>query len=168
MKQHELRAPRGARKQRKRVGRGTGSGRGKTAGRGMQGQRSRSGHGISPTFEGGQRPLVLRMPTKRGFTNIFRIDYCVVNLGRLAGVFEAGDMVTPQILRERRIVRNLNRPIKILGSGELDRPLHFYVHAFSTAAQQKIEAAGGTCTVLDPQLQDYPASSELGEVIEEA
>ncbi len=163
MKQHELRPPRGARKRRKRVGRGYGSGRGKTAGRGMMGQRSRSGHGIRPTFEGGQRPLVQRLPTKRGFTNIFRIAYRPVNVGRLAEVFAAGAVVTPQRLRETRVLRNLKMPVKVLGEGELDRPLHVYAHAFSSQARAKIEAAGGSCTVLDPELTDLPPKVLAGE-----
>ena len=100
MKQHELRPPRGAKSARKRVGRGPGSGRGKTAGRGMSGQRSRSSVGLRPTFEGGQRPLVQRLPTKRGFHNPFRIAYTVVNVGRLAEVFAAGATVTPELLRD--------------------------------------------------------------------
>ncbi|MBN1484954.1 MAG: 50S ribosomal protein L15 [Chloroflexia bacterium] len=168
MKQHELRPPHGSRKKRKRVGRGTGSGRGKTAGRGMMGQRARSGHGIRPTFEGGQRPLVQRLPMKRGFTNIFRIEYSVINVGRLAEVFAPGETITPLLLKQRRVIRNLNRPIKILGEGELDRPLHIYVHGFSSSAQEKIEAAGGSCTVLDPQLLEYdhPADAELAEVVD--
>lgn len=163
MKQHELRPPRGAKKARKRVGRGYGSGRGKTSGRGMMGQRSRSNHGIRPTFEGGQRPLVQRLPMKRGFTNIFRIAYAPVNVGRLATVFEPEDVVTPRILKQRRVLRHLREPVKILGDGELDRPLHVYAHDFSVSAKAKIEATGGTWTVLDPELLDVPE-----QLIEEA
>lgn len=152
MKQHELRPPRGAKKARRRVGRGPGSGRGKTAGRGMDGQRSRSGVGLRPTFEGGQRPLVQRLPTKRGFHNPFRIAYTVVNVGRLAEVFEAGATVTPQVLYEFRVVRNLNRPVKVLGEGDMPGALHVHAHAFSESARSKITAAGGSCTVLDLQI----------------
>jgi len=152
VKQHELRPPRGAVKARKRVGRGIGSGRGKTAGRGMNGQRSRSSVGLRPTFEGGQRPLVQRLPMKRGFHNPFRIEYTVVNVGRLAEVFEAGATVTPQLLYELRVVRNLNRPVKILGEGEMPGAMHIYAHAFSESARSKIMAAGGSCTLLDRQI----------------
>ncbi len=154
MKQHELRPPRGAVKARKRVGRGIGSGRGKTAGRGMSGQRSRSNVGLRPTFEGGQRPLVQRLPEKRGFHNPFRVEYTVVNVGRLAEAFPEGTTITPQALYESRVVRNLNHPVKILGYGELGAVLHVQAHAFSESAQAKITAAGGTCTVLDPQILD--------------
>ena len=154
MKQHELRPPRGAVKARKRVGRGAGSGHGKTAGRGMSGQRSRSNPGISPLFEGGQRPLVQRMPTKRGFHNPFRVEYSAVNVGRLAEAFAAGATITPRVLWERRVVRRLDRPVKILGNGELDSPIHVYAHAFSESARRKITAAGGTCTVLDLEVLD--------------
>ncbi|MGB9723567.1 MAG: 50S ribosomal protein L15 [Chloroflexia bacterium] len=164
MKQHELWPPRGATKARKRVGRGHGSGHGKTAGRGMSGQRSRSHHGISPTFEGGQLPLVRRLPYKRGFHNPFRVEYSVVHLGRLAELFPAGSTVTPRLLREMRVVRHRNRPVKVLGEGEAAGPLHVYAHAFSESARQKIEAAGGTCTVLDPQVWDVPVEGAGREV----
>jgi large subunit ribosomal protein L15 len=157
VKQHELRPPRGAKKARKRVGRGYGSGRGKTSGRGMMGQRARSNHGIRPSFEGGQRPLVQRLPTKRGFTNIFRVEYSAVNVGRLARAFQPGTTVTPSVLKECRVVRNLNRPVKILGGGELEGALHVFAHAFSESARDKITAAGGTCTVLDPEVMDIAA-----------
>lgn len=156
MKQHQLRPPRGAKKTRKRVGRGQGSGYGKTAGRGMSGQRSRSGHGIRPFFEGGQRPLVQRLPTKRGFSNIFRIAFSVVNVSRLGELFEPETVVTPHLLKERRVLRNLNRPVKILGDGDLEVPLHVFAHAFSSGALSKITAAGGSCTLLDPELVHAP------------
>ena len=154
MKQHDLRPPRGATHRRKRVGRGIGSGHGKTGGRGMMGQRARSNPGISPLFEGGQRPLVQRLPTKRGFHNPFRIEYHAVNVGRLAEIFPTGSIVTPRILWERRVVRHLRQPVKILGNGDLDSPLHVYAHAFSESARQKIIAAGGSCTVLDLEMLD--------------
>jgi large subunit ribosomal protein L15 len=123
----------------------------------MSGQRSRSHHGISPTFEGGQLPLVRRLPYKRGFHNPFRVEYSVVNVGRLAELFPNGGVVTPRLLREMRVVRHRNRPVKVLGEGETTVPLHIYAHAFSESARQKIESAGGTCTVLDPQVWDVPA-----------
>jgi len=154
VKQHELRPPRGAVKARKRVGRGIGSGYGKTAGRGMNGQRSRSGVGLRPTFEGGQRPLVQRLPMKRGFHNPFRTEYAVINVGRLAEVFEDGSTVTPQLLYEFRVLRNLNFPVKILGEGELAGALNVYAHAFSESARSKITEAGGSCTILDPQIME--------------
>ncbi len=163
MRQHELRAPRGAKKARKRVGRGPGSGRGKTAGRGMMGQRSRSHHGIRPTFEGGQRPLTQRLPEKRGFRNLFRVEYSVVNVGRLAELFPAGATVTPAALLERRVLRNLKQPVKILGHGDLETALHVHAHAFSESARAKIAAAGGTCTVLDPALASGAAEPAGGE-----
>ncbi len=156
MKQHELRPPEGAKKDRKRVGRGTGSGHGKTSGRGMSGQRSRSNHGIRPYFEGGQLPLVRRLPKKRGFTNIFRIPYRVVNVGRLAELFQPGETVTPRLLVQRGVVRNLKFPVKVLGEGDIAQPLHIYAHAFSESARSKVLAAGGSCTLLDPEVFDVP------------
>lgn len=163
MRQHELRPPRGAKKARKRVGRGNGSKRGTYSGRGRGGQRSRSNPGIDRTFEGGQRPLVQRMPAKRGFHNPFRLEYSVVNVSRLAEAFEPDALITPRLLQQRRVVRNLNQPIKILGEGELDRPLRVYAHKFSASAQQKIEAAGGSCTVLDLELIDIPEQAPVEE-----
>ncbi len=159
MKQHELRAPRGAKKAAKRVGRGHGSGHVKTAGRGMSGQRSRSNVGLRPTFEGGQRPLVQRMPVKRGFHNIFRVEYAVVNLGRLAEIFPAGSTITPETLRQMRVLRNLDRPLKILGAGELAGPLNVHAHAFSDSAREKITAAGGSWTLLDREVVDDTTES---------
>jgi large subunit ribosomal protein L15 len=127
----------------------------------MSGQRSRSNAGISPTFEGGQRPLVQRLPMKRGFHNPFRIEYTVVNVGRLAGVFPAGTTVTPRLLHEFRVVRSLNHPVKILGHGELAQVLDVHAHAFSEGARAKIIAAGGTCTLLDPQIVEEAAPGEV-------
>ncbi len=144
MKLHDLSPAAGSKRSRKRIGRGPGSGTGKTAGRGHNGQRSRSGFSQRFGFEGGQMPLVRRVP-KRGFNNIFRVEYAVVNLSRLAE-FE-GD-VTPEILVEHGVVRK-GRPVKILGNGELDRALKVSAHKFSKAARDKIEAAGGSCEVLD-------------------
>jgi len=140
MKLHELSPAPGSRKSRKRVGRGPGSGLGKTAGRGHKGQKSRSGHSQRPGFEGGQMPLVRRVP-KRGFTNIFRTEYAVVNLSTLA---DLEGTIDPQVLREKGLVRK-GRPVKILGSGELSKALVVRAHNFSATARAKIEAAGGTC-----------------------
>ena len=142
----DLRPAAGATHSRKRVGRGPGSGHGKTAGRGNKGQKSRSGYRHQRGFEGGQMPLHRRVP-KRGFTNIFRVEYDVVNLGAL-DVFEAGDTITPEKLAERRLARG-RRPVKILGDGELKKALTVSAHKFSASARSRIEAAGGTCEVLD-------------------
>ncbi len=142
MKLHDLRPTPGARKKRTRVGRGIAAGKGKTAGRGTKGQKARSGGAKPPYFEGGQLPLVRRLPFKRGFTNIFRIEYQEVNLDRL-DVFEPGEEVTPEKLAERGLIRKADRPVVILGRGELDRPLTVKAHRFSKSASAKIEAAGG-------------------------
>ena len=144
MKLHELGPKKGSRFKRKRIGRGPGSGTGKTAGRGHKGQRSRSGFSQRFGFEGGQMPLVRRVP-KRGFTNIFRIEYTVVNLSRLEG-FE-GD-VTPETLAAKGLARS-GRLVKILGDGEFSTKLNVSAHKFSKTARAKIEAAGGTCEVLE-------------------
>lgn len=143
MKLHELSPAKGSKKDRKRVGRGPGSGLGKTAGRGHKGQRSRSGYSRRPGFEGGQMPLVRRVP-KRGFTNIFRVEFAVVNLQDLAEIAaETGNEVTPESLADAGRVRR-GRPVKVLGNGEIDRALTVKAHAFSASARQKIEGAGGT------------------------
>lgn len=157
MKLHDLRPPEGAHRKSKRVGRGHGSGKGKTAGRGMMGQKSRSGPGPYRTFEGGQNRLVKRMPFKRGFTNIFRIEYETVNVGRLA-TWPADVAVTPETLAERRLVRRKKLPVKILGDGELNRPLVVHAHKFSASARQKIEAAGGTVVELPFTIERHSRS----------
>lgn len=133
----------GSRKARKRVGRGDGSGHGTYSGRGCKGQKSRAGYRMKPGFEGGQLPLIKRLPRKRGFTNIFRIEYSVVNLTRL-NVFEPESEVDLEKLITAGIVKSLRRPVKILGEGDIDRPLSVKAHKFSAAARTKIEAAGGT------------------------
>ncbi len=142
MRQHELASASGSRKNRKRVGRGNGSGHGTYSGRGCKGQKSRSGYRIRPGFEGGQLPLIKRLPRKRGFTNIFRIEYSVVSIGKL-NTFEVGSEVTPERLRAAGMVSSLRRPVKILADGEIDRPIVVRVNKFSAAAKVKIEAAGG-------------------------
>ena len=129
----------------KRVGRGPGSGLGKTSGRGHKGAQSRSGYHFKRGFEGGQMPLHRRVP-KRGFTNIFRIEYDIVNLADLDR-FEAGQKVTPVELSAMRLARK-SRPVKILGDGEIQKALNVYAHKFSASAQAKIEAAGGRCEVI--------------------
>ncbi|MDQ6891416.1 MAG: 50S ribosomal protein L15 [Acidobacteriota bacterium] len=143
---HDLRPAPGSTHYQKRVGRGPGSGHGKTAGRGSKGQKSRSGYRHQRGFEGGQMPLHRRVP-KRGFTNIFRVEYDVINLSDLAG-FEAGQAVTFETLVERRLARK-SRPVKILGDGEIGKALTVSAHKFSASAQAKIEAAGGHCEVIE-------------------
>lgn len=143
MKLHELQAPKGARKSRKRVGRGIAAGQGKTAGRGTKGQGSRSGGTKGPYFEGGQLPLVRRLPVKRGFTNIFKVQYVPINLYRLEE-FEADAEISPATLAAAGIVKSAELPIAILGHGELDRPLVIKAHRFSSSARAKIEEAGGS------------------------
>jgi large subunit ribosomal protein L15 len=141
----DLRPAPGATRARKRVGRGPGSGHGKTAGRGHKGQKSRSGYRHQRGFEGGQMPLHRRVP-KRGFTNIFRVEYDVVNVGAL-DAFEAGESITPAKLAERRLAHP-RRPVKILGDGKLAKALTVSAHKFSASARSSIEAAGGSCEVL--------------------
>jgi large subunit ribosomal protein L15 len=143
---NKLTPPKGANRKSKRVGRGIGGGHGKTATRGYKGQKSRSGTSIRPGFEGGQMPLHRRLP-KRGFTNIFRKEYSVVNLDQLAA-FEAGAEVTPLALKERGIVRKLKDGLKILAAGELKHPLRVSAHKFSKSAIEKIQKAGGTVEVI--------------------
>lgn len=144
---HNLKPERGAPRGRKRVGRGPGSGKGKTSGRGEKGQNSRSGGGVPPWFEGGQMPLQRRIP-KRGFKNRNRVEYQVVNVGDLHVL--AGD-ATPETLREAGLIRTLRNRVKILGGGEVADPIHCTVHAVSAAARAKIEAAGGSVTILSPR-----------------
>jgi len=141
-----LKPPKGAKRSRKRVGRGQGSGNGKTAGRGHKGAQSRSGYKQKRGFEGGQMPLHRRLP-KRGFHNLFRVEYSVVNLDVLEERFEAGTVVTPDLLVERRLV-NGRRPVKVLGRGDIQKALTVQVHKFSGKAAEKIQAAGGTAEKL--------------------
>ena len=143
MKLHDLRPAEGSKHRRRRVGRGISAGQGKTAGRGTKGQGARTGAGINPYFEGGQLPLVRRLPHTRGFTNIHRVEYAPVNLDALNAKFDAGSQVTPEELFARGLV-NTSAPIKILGRGELTKSLTVKAHAFSDSAKEKIAAAGGT------------------------
>ncbi len=136
-----LKPPRGSRHRKVRVGRGMGSKLGKTSGAGNKGQKSRKGYSQRPGFEGGQMPLHRRIP-KRGFHNPFGKDYAVVNLESL-NIFAAGDVVTPDSLRERGLARSATRPVKILGDGELNTSLTVRAHAFSKSAEEKIARAGG-------------------------
>lgn len=150
MRLHDLTPPPGSRKRSRRVGRGSGSGRGTYAGRGLKGQKARAGGGVAPYFEGGQLPLVKRLPHKRGFTNIFRLEHAEINVGRLNG-FAAESEVTPQALAASGLIKSaVKQPIKILGDGELDRALTVHAHRFSATARQKIEAAGGAAVELTP------------------
>jgi large subunit ribosomal protein L15 len=136
----------GSTKKRKRVGRGDGSGHGKTSCRGHKGQGARSGGGTRPGFEGGQMPLVRRVP-KRGFHNQFRQSTAVVNLGQLE-IFDSGSEVTPEILLERRLIRRRGEPVKILAEGSLTKPLTVKAHAFSSKAKEKIESLGGKAELI--------------------
>ncbi|RLE32033.1 MAG: 50S ribosomal protein L15 [Acidobacteria bacterium] len=144
MELHNLRPAPGAKRPRKRVGRGPGSGNGKTAGRGHKGQKSRSGYSRRYGFEGGQMPLVRRIP-KRGFFNVFRVDYQVVNLRDLDRLFADGDEVNPTTLVEKGLIRRGPKPVKILATGDLSKKLSIVADKFSGSARSKIEAAGGTC-----------------------
>jgi large subunit ribosomal protein L15 len=142
-----LRPPKGAKRPKKRIGRGPGSGHGHTASRGHKGAKSRSGFRFKRGFEGGQMPLHRRVP-KRGFRNPFRVEYAVVNLDTLAEVFEAGSSVTPDLLRERGLVRKTGVRIKVLGRGDIAKKLTVQAHKFSGTAAEKIAAAGGVAEVL--------------------
>lgn len=150
MKEHELRPPAGARRPRKRVGRGTASGDGKTCGRGTKGQNSRSGGAKAPYFEGGQLPFVRRMPFKRGFVNIFRVPFSVINVADL-GRFEPGTKVTPELLAAAGLIKSLQAPVKVLGEGTLERALEVHAHSFSGSAQAKIQAAGGSAVLVEEE-----------------
>jgi large subunit ribosomal protein L15 len=143
MRHHELSPPKGWKKNRRRKGRGDGSGRGTYSGRGLKGQNSRSGGGVRPGFEGGQLPLVKALPAMRGFTNIFRKEYNVVNVDHLARLGSQAE-VTPEIMAANGLIRDTKSPVKVLGRGELDEPLVVKAHRFSDSARRKIEAAGGS------------------------
>lgn len=143
MMEHLLVPPRGARKARRPVGRGDAAGQGSYSGRGMKGQKSRSGGGPRPGFEGGQLPLIKGLPMKRGFVNLSKTYYSPVNLETLEG-FEAGALITPELLWRRGHLRNLKNPVKILGDGQLTKAVTVAAHKFSRSARARIEAAGGT------------------------
>ncbi len=146
MKLHGLRPPKAAKKKRKRVGRGIAAGQGKTAGRGVKGQKSRSGGGVRPYFEGGQLPLVRKLPFARGisFNNPWRMEYKPVNVKRLMAYFEDGAEVSPETLAQVGIIKSPRELVAILGEGELDRAYTVRTHRISASARQKIESAGGT------------------------
>jgi large subunit ribosomal protein L15 len=143
LRQNSIAPAPGSRKDRKRVGRGNGSGHGTYSGRGCKGQKARAGNNkVRPGFEGGQLPLIKRLPRKRGFTNIFRTEYSTVSVGAL-NAFDAGTEVTPEIMLVAGIIKSLSKPIKILADGDIDRALTVRANKFSAAARAKIEAAGG-------------------------
>lgn len=145
LKLHHLQPARGSKKKRIRVGRGEGGRRGKTAGRGTKGLKARGS--LRPGFEGGQMPIARRLPKLPGFKNPNRVEYAIVNLSAFTA-FEDGSEVTPETLRERGLIRHKGR-VKVLAEGDLDRVLTVKAHAFSTAAKEKIEEAGGSIEVLD-------------------
>ena len=147
MLQNELSPAPGSRKNRKRVGRGNGSGHGTFCGRGIKGQKSRSGVQLQRGFEGGQLPIIKRLPRKRGFHNIFRVEYSPVNVGSLEG-FEAGTEITPELMFEVGLTDSRTRPVKILADGEIQSAMNVKAHKFSEAAKAKIEAAGGKVEVI--------------------
>jgi large subunit ribosomal protein L15 len=163
MKLHDLKPAPGSRTAKTRVGRGIAAGKGKTAGRGTKGQKARAGGSIAPWFEGGQTPLHQRIPKLRGFKNRFKVEYEVVNVGAIAAVAERGAFetdphakgkaapitVNQDVLRAVGLVRTLNKPLKVLGGGELSTPLFVVADAFTASARTKIEAAGGSVTVLE-------------------
>jgi len=145
MELHDLHPAPGSTKNRKRVGRGHGSGVGKTSGRGQDGQASRPGGTKGPGFEGGQLPLYMRLPKLGGFTNINRQDYAVINVGRLEGVFESGDRIDAETLAEKGLIKSATKlPVKVLGNGELTKALTVAVDKVTAGAKEKIEKAGGT------------------------
>ncbi len=146
MKLHELAPSVGAKKKRKRIGRGPGSGHGKTATKGHKGLLARSGGGKRPGFEGGQMPLIRRLP-KQGFANPFRTEYAIVNLKALANL-GAVDPITPQVLIEAGLVKRKLQPVKILGQGDVGKPVVIQAHKFSKSAVEKIVAAGGRAEVI--------------------
>lgn len=147
MKLHDLRPAEGATKKRKRVGRGTGSGRGKTSTRGTKGQNARAGGGVRLVFEGGQLPLVKRLPKLRGFNNRFKVEYTAVNVDVLEEIFDANTVVSPDELAGVGLA-DKNDPIVVLARGEITKPMQLRVHRISTAAREKVEAAGGSVELL--------------------
>ncbi len=142
MMEHKVVPSPGARKARKRVGRGDSAGQGSTAGRGMKGQKSRSGSSIRAGFEGGQNQLIKGLPMKRGFNNIFKTYYSLISLETLE-TFDAGERITPELLRERGFLKSLKQPIKIVGDGQLTKAVTVAAHRFTGSAREKIEAANG-------------------------
>ena len=139
---NSLKPSRGANRKNKRVGRGIGTGHGKTSTRGYKGQKSRSGRDLRPGFEGGQLPIIKRLPWTRGFTNVAKIQYSGVNVGDLK-LFDTGSEVSPESMLDKGLVKSIKFPVKILGNGELEKSLTVRANKFSATAKTKIEAAGG-------------------------
>jgi len=155
-----LKPSQGSVKNRKRIGRGPGSGTGKTSGKGHKGQKARSGHHFKAWSEGGQMPLQRRLP-KRGFTNIFKIDYQEVNIRALATLGDSE--ITPDTMRDKGFASRKNKPIKVLGVGEIDRAIRVKAHAFSKSAREKIEKAGGTIEVIGLKASEKENTAAPGE-----
>jgi large subunit ribosomal protein L15 len=155
MQAHQLRPPPGARHARKRLGRGNAAGQGTFSGRGLKGQKARAGNKPRRFFEGGQTRLFKKLPFRRGFTNPFRIEYQAVNLTVLER-FDKDAEVTPQLLKEKGILRSLRKPVKILAAGDLTKKLTVHAHSFSATAKEKIEAAGGTTVELGERKKKKP------------
>ncbi len=145
--EHEVAPPKGARRKRKRLGRGDASGHGSYSGRGMKGAKSRSGPGPRPGYEGGQMPLIKGLPMRRGFTNIFKKQYCLVKLDSLNSLPPASE-VTPDVMVRMGVIKNLKLPVKVLGNGDLQVPLTVYAQRFTHSAREKIEASGGRAEVI--------------------
>jgi large subunit ribosomal protein L15 len=188
MKLHDLRPAPGSHTPKRRVGRGIAAGQGKTAGRGTKGQKARTGGSIPAWFEGGQTPLHQRIPKLRGFKNLLRIEYEIVNVGAIArlvelGTLEAGEMPAPkgrakakaapvtvnqEILLAAGLVRTLRKPLKVLGHGDISTPLFVVADAFSASARAKIEAAGGTATVIETPTEPLAALGLVPDVAPES
>ncbi|MCC6507636.1 MAG: 50S ribosomal protein L15 [Pirellulaceae bacterium] len=147
-------------KLRRRIGRGPGSGQGKTAGRGHNGHKSRSGYSRHPVFQGGDLPLVRRIP-KRGFNNKFALTVVSINLGQIAQVFDAGDEITPKTLQARGVIKRRFDEIKVLGDGEITKPLKISAHRFSASALEKLQAVGGSATVVKARRTPKQRVAEL-------
>jgi large subunit ribosomal protein L15 len=153
MRLHELQAPEGATSERIRIGRGHGSGKVKTGGKGTKGQKARTGGGVPPYFEGGQLPLIRKLPYRRGFRNPFRVEFREVNVRDL-GDFPAGSTVGPDEFDAAGVLRGSKGPIKVLGQGDLSVKLTVRAHKFSASARQKIESAGGTAETIEAPASD--------------
>lgn len=149
MQQHSLKSPQGSKKNRKRVGRGDSSGSGSYSGKGMKGQKSRSGGGVRPGFEGGQLPLIKKLSALRGFNNIFRREFIPINLNTISKLYEKDNEISPETLVEKNVLKDTKSPIKILGDGEINFSVKVTAHKFSRSAKDKIIAAGGTVQELE-------------------
>tara|TARA_Y100001934_G_scaffold156358_1_gene187238 strand:+ start:2636 stop:3085 length:450 start_codon:yes stop_codon:yes gene_type:complete len=149
MQQHSLKSPQGSKKNRKRVGRGDSSGSGSYSGKGMKGQKSRSGGGVRPGFEGGQLPLIKKLSALRGFNNIFRREFVPINLNTISKLYEKDNEISPDTLVEKNVLKDTKSPIKILGDGEINFSVKVTAHKFSRSAKDKIIAAGGTIQELE-------------------